>query len=173
MAAQILNRVKPSDIELKDNAGGTTIASLETMLMKINASPEDVAYFQQAIQMEDRPEEFMAKLEDVVEEYAKNAEFGNYPEDLYENDGNSQPNLQQIIDEHGIEALKKKFEHIKRMLNKVPLIFVPTGTQVNFEDFTNNGNVYVSWMDTRNFEERGADHSPKDLVLDIETIRQG
>jgi hypothetical protein len=67
-------------IQLKNEAGGTSIASLENILMGIKASPEDVAYFQQAIQMNPRPQDFMARLESVVEQYAQKAEFGGYPE---------------------------------------------------------------------------------------------
>ena len=81
-----------------------------------------------------------------------------------------QVTLQDIIDKKGIEGLKQTFENIKNRVGSIPLIFNPTKNKVSAEKIEENGEITVTWFDTRRFEEEFMSYSPNELSLDLETI---
>ena len=81
-----------------------------------------------------------------------------------------QVTLQDIIDKKGIEGLKQTFENIKNRVGSIPLIFNPTKNKVSAKEIEENGEITVTWFDTRRFEEEFMSYSPNELSLDLETI---
>ena len=113
---------------------------------------EEIEKFQKKVLLESEKKKLMKEFNEVV---------------LNESE---QVTLQDIIDKKGIEGLKQTFENIKNRVGSIPLIFNPTKNKVSAEKIEENGEITVTWFDTRRFEEEFMSYSPNELSLDLETI---
>ena len=113
---------------------------------------EEIEKFQKKVLIEGKKKKLMKEFNEVV---------------LNESE---QTTLQDIIDKKGIEGLKQTFENIKIRVGSIPLIFNPTKNKVSAEKIEENGEITVTWFDTRRFEEEFMSYSPNELSLDLETI---